>query len=241
MADGPNLVALRDKREQTIEVLSSCYANDLLEIHEFERRVELAEQAESVAALDKLTVDLRVNDIARPDEYQPGTDLVPAASNAISTDVPDDRNMYCILGGTNKAGTWSVPRKLTIWAVMGGAELDMREAVFAPGVTEVKINSLLGGAEIIVPPGLDVEMDGSAFLGGFEDAERTGASSNDPNRPRLRISGFAVLGGVELSERYPGESSREARRRRKRQRKELKAKRRAELKAARRKQLGDGE
>ena len=102
---------------------------------------------------------------------------------------------------------------------MGGAELDFREAALAPGVTEVKVFSLLGGVEVIVPPGLNVECRGIALLGGFEhlaDAEM----HPDPHAPTLRITGLALMGGVHVSVRHSGETSSDARRRRKLERRD---------------------
>lgn len=42
-----------------------------------------------------------------------------------------------------------------------------------------------------------------------------------PAAPTVRISGFALMGGVEVLVRYPGETSRDARRRMKEERKRL--------------------
>jgi hypothetical protein len=103
---------------------------------------------------------------------------------------------------------------------MGGAVLDFREARLPPGTTEVTVFALMGGAQIIVPPGLAVEMDGSAFMGGFEHMERAPAEA-DPERPVLRVSGFVLMGGVAVETRLPGEGERDARRRRRRERKQL--------------------
>jgi hypothetical protein len=112
-------------------------------------------------------------------------------------------------------------------AVMGGLELDFREALLPPGETEVWIFSLMGGAEIIVPPGLTVESDGVAILGSFEHVEDAEVQ-RDPTSPVLRVRGFSVMGGVEISVRYPGESPREAKRRRRDRRKERRRLKRGE-------------
>jgi hypothetical protein len=54
-------------------------------------------------------------------------------------------------------------------------------------------------------------------MGGFEHLTDVAA---DPDAPTLRVTGFAIMGGVEISQRYPGETSRDARRRRRVARKE---------------------
>jgi hypothetical protein len=73
--------------------------------------------------------------------------------------------------------------------------------------------AVLGGAQIIVPPGLSVEVRGSAILGGFAQLDRT-FGSLEPGRPLLRVHGRATLGGVAVEMRLAGESETEAHRRR---------------------------
>ena len=118
-----------------------------------------------------------------------------------------------------------------------------------PGVTEVNIFAIMGGAQIIVPPGVHVDMSGFALMGGFGQSGyappptdpnatvlriggfalmggfgQTGSAPlpTDPNAPVLRIGGFALMGGVEVNIRYPGERPRDARDREKLERKERK-------------------
>jgi hypothetical protein len=82
------------------------------------------------------------------------------------------------------------------------------------------VTALMGGLEIIVPPWLAVECDATAIMGGFEEMDR-GHGEPDPGRALLRITGFAMMGGVSIETRQPGESSRQARKRVKRERKLL--------------------
>jgi hypothetical protein len=100
---------------------------------------------------------------------------------------------------------------------MGGVELDFREALFSPRRDPGLRGAVMGGVEILVPPGVRVETDGFAFMGGFD--EETGGNPESrpraPNAPVLRVSGFAFMGAVEVSSRLPGESVRDAKRRRK--------------------------
>lgn len=70
--------------------------------------------------------------------------------------------------------------------------------------------SILGGADIIVPPGVRVESNGIAILGGFGKGPD---HPTDPDAPTIRINGLVMLGAVSIKERLPGESKREARRR----------------------------
>ena len=59
-----------------------------------------------------------------------------------------------------RQGSWRVPQHPRVVAVMGGIDLDFREAVFCPDVSEVNITSVMGGVAVIVPPQLNVECSG---------------------------------------------------------------------------------
>jgi hypothetical protein len=98
---------------------------------------------------------------------------------------------------------------------MGGALLDFRDVRMPPGTTEVQVAAVMGGVEVVVPPGLRVACDGIGIMGGFEQIGAESASVPD-DAPLLRITGLALMGGVEITERYPGESAGAARKRRKR-------------------------
>ena len=80
--------------------------------------------------------------------------------------------------------------------------LDFRDAQLGPGVTNVYVLAMMGGVEIIVPPGLRVESNGIGIMGGFEHSgPRVDVSSG--SGPILRISGVAIMGGVEIKEKPP--------------------------------------
>jgi hypothetical protein len=213
------MVALRDRREAAIARISDAFARDLVEMDEFERRLTLAHRAESVADLDKLVHDLE----PAKEAAAPSTALAPAHGASLER-VRDRQKLIAIFGGVQRSGTWTPARHIRVVTVMGGAQLDFREAAFPAGVTELSVFSLMGGAQIIVPPNLAVEMEGTAIMGGFDHADRA-PPHLDPDRPLLRVRGFAMMGGVQIETRLPGESEREAHRRR---RSERRARRHAE-------------
>ena len=63
----------------------------------------------------------------------------------IATRVHDAKRVLTICSGTQRQGTWRVPKKLRVVTVMGGTDLDFREAEFGSGVTEVKVTVVMGG------------------------------------------------------------------------------------------------
>jgi hypothetical protein len=77
----------------------------------------------------------------------------------------------------------------------------------------------MGGVEIIVPPGIQVETNGVGLMGGFASGGDV-AETARPDAPVLRIGGLALMGGVEIHVRRVGEGASDARRRRRLERRE---------------------
>ncbi len=75
--------------------------------------------------------------------------------------------VVAILGGASRKGSWEPPARLQVLALMGGVELDFREADLLEGETVVEVLAVMGGVNIVVPPDIDVEASGVGFLGGF--------------------------------------------------------------------------
>jgi hypothetical protein len=201
-----------DVRDRVIAVLSDAFARGTLEVEEFERRVTVAHRSDSVAEIEALLGDL-------PVPATPTAPAAPARTLVPASEVRRSGLALAVMGGTRRIGAWTVPRTLNVVSVMGGSQLDFREARLPAGVVEVRVLSMMGGVEIIVPPQLAVEAEGAAIMGGFEHIERA-PMTPDPAAPLLRVTGLAVMGGVHIETRLPGESAREARRRRKRERRD---------------------
>ena len=144
-----SLVALRDRRQQVIARLSECYADDILEVDELERRLDLAHAARSLAELDQLIADLG------PSATPASTALVPVGTMAIDDPQrPASKKLRVIMGNIERRGRWQVPRTLKARVVMGNAELDLREASLARGETTIDVRVFMGNLELIIPPAL---------------------------------------------------------------------------------------
>ncbi len=210
----PNRALIRraqETRERVIARLSDHFAHDALDVDEFERRVTVAQTSDDPADIEALLADLP--EVGGP--IAPVPAVVPTVVPALLPAERDRDTLYAIFGGIDRRGAWTVPRRMKIVAIMGGAHLDLREARFPPGVVELDVTAVMGGIEIVVPPGLAVQMHGSAIMGGFADVDRAPANP-DPDAPLLRVRGLTMMGGVNVSMRLPGESERGARRRERR-------------------------
>ena len=220
----PPLAALRRRRQQVIDRLTEDFARDLLDVDEFDDRVDRAHQATTIAALDTLVTDLVALEKTAPPITDSQAMQIHPHREIAAYERPERRWAVAIMGGVERKGSWRVPHRLKVVCVMGGAELDFRDVALPPGETEVSVVCVMGGAEIIVPPDLAVECDGVAVLGGFEHSDRA-PPRPDPDMPLLRIKGVAFMGGFSISTRLPGESARQARKREKRERRALESER----------------
>lgn len=204
-------------KQKAIDALCEHFANDNLTVEEFERRVDLAHKAKSTEELRKLLSDLPTGEL--PVKASEPQAPVPARATASvpASRVKERGLMVAALGGVERKGRWIPARQNYAVSIMGGLTLDFREALLPPGETEVWIFTVMGGAEIIVPPGLSVESEGIAILGGWEHRDDA-VVGPDPDAPFLRLRGVALMGGVEVTIRYPGETGREAKKRRRSER-----------------------
>lgn len=208
-----------ERRQQVVEDLMEHFANDVLDLAEFERRLDVANSSSTLEELNGVLTDLPTSTA-----LMRSAKLTPARGGSAvlvaSEDVRAHSLMIAVCGGTSRKGRWVPARRNTAVGVMGSVQLDFREAMLGPGVTEVAVFACLGGVEIIVPPEMAVEVDGIAIMGGFDNETDT-VLNRDPDQPLLRVKGLVVLGGAEIAVRLPGESARDAKKRKRLERREL--------------------
>jgi hypothetical protein len=195
----PKRVLVRERRQQVLEQLSSAFAADQLGLEEYEERVTRAYQTENADGLERLLDDLKPTQLAT-------VAVQPVATNTallVQRDEAQASRAVAILGNLERAGRWTPRSGTRVLAVLGNIELDFREALLPPGVTEIHVRAVLGNIELIVPPNLVVECDGASIAGSFATLHRVPPEGSD-DAPRLRIVGTAVLGNVEIHTRPTG-------------------------------------
>ena len=207
------------EREGAVDRLCAHFARDHLTVDQFEHRLDIAYAAREHAELVALESDLPT--LADPTTAATGLEPYPHVHAGPVVDpsrtVSERDFLVAVMGGAERKGMWTPPKQLTALSIMGGVELDFREASFGEQVTRVTVISLMGGTDIIVPPGVRVEANGVAIMGGFGSGEPAGPV--DPGAPVIKVNGFVMMGGVEIKQRLPGESERQAKKRLKAERK----------------------
>lgn len=83
----------------------------------------------------------------------------------------------------------------SVTAIIGGAEIDLRDAVIMDGAS-LDLTTVLGGVEMKVPDNVQVEISGMPILGGWEDKTRVRREKEEVSV--LKINCLTILGGVEI-------------------------------------------
>ena len=163
---------------------------------DFEDRLVKANEAATKQELLVLVADLP----QLRDENGQTKALAPSSVALNTGQVQDTGTMFNVLGGTSRKGVWRPARNTQAVSVLGGIDLDYTEAEMPPGVTDLNVFCILGGVDIKVPPGLNVEVHGLPILGGVDDnTEPTGS----PDDPVLRIRAVTILGGLNVKTTKP--------------------------------------
>lgn len=172
------------ERNAVVNLLSEHASAGRLTLAELEERVGLAYAARTRAELAELTQDL------------PQTS-VSTRRGKIS------RWFVAIMGGSTRRGKLRLSRRVTAIAIMGGDNIDLREAEIDGDELTITVLAIMGGAEIYVPDSVEVELSGTAIMGGND--ERGSTRAPRPGAPLIRIRSFALMGGVEVW-RLPAEA-----------------------------------
>ena len=85
-------------------------------------------------------------------------------------------------------------RRADLTAIMGGIEIDLRQAGTENGEAVIDVFVLWGGIEIVVPPDWAVTNDITPIMGGAEDS----STGTQQAKHRLRVTGVVIMGGVDI-------------------------------------------
>jgi predicted membrane protein len=105
-------------------------------------------------------------------------------------------NATALLAGLHRTANARDFRGGKLTAVMGGCEIDLRQAAIPGGEAVIDTFAFWGGVEIRVPDTWTVVGKVMPVLGGFED--KTQPPAGGAPSPRLIVRGLAIMSGVEV-------------------------------------------
>lgn len=196
------------ERDAVAHRLREALAEGRLDPDEHSERLDSVYRAKTLGDLVPITQDLPgPNDPlpASPTEFRSPRPVY--GSDRIVDRSPSSSMAFAVMGGADRSGEWVVPKTYVAGAVMGGINLDLREARFIEQETTIWIGTVMGGVGIIVPHDVQVRVHGLPIMGGFGVEGQT-PSVVDPGAPVVHVRGLAVMGGVGVeyrSRKHQGE------------------------------------
>jgi hypothetical protein len=184
-------------RDFVHEILSSAMSSGHLSPVEYEERAGKAVAAKTFGELDALTDDLPVNNLVTQDAVTPRR-----VYNSPTPGVEVITSRIAIMSGSELKGQVAVGSDLNAFALMGGVEIDLREAEFTSDVLTILANAIMGGIEIVVPDDATVTINGMGIMGGF-GGSRNAEGKGKPGGPTITVTGLAIMAGVEVVRRPP--------------------------------------
>ncbi|MFE7269822.1 DUF1707 domain-containing protein [Streptomyces sp. NPDC057623] len=216
--DAPELRASDADRERVAEVLQDALAEGRLDMEEFEERLDATYKARTYGELAPLTRDLPVGAVAVPKvdmvKKSGGSD-VSWAERIVGGEGSSTWGV-AVMSEFQRKGRWTAPKRFDCVAFWGGGTIDLREANFADREIVINCVAIMGGVQVVVPPGVEVVVRGIGIMGSFDHREE--GVAGEPGAPRVIVTGFAFWGGVGVERKRTREQRQELREERRQER-----------------------
>lgn len=183
------------ERNAAVERLSTACAEGRITLGEFGDRSAQAQAARTRHELEALLVDLPPSDIGTqglmPWLESPGTRTEVAADKLSGQST---ERHFSFLGVISRRGRWKLKPNTTTVALIGGSDIDLSQALISDYDVTLKVVSIVGRVEVIVPRGVRVEVRAASLIGG-RDIEVDDATHDSP---MIRLTAFSLVGGVQV-------------------------------------------
>ncbi|GAA0468776.1 DUF1707 domain-containing protein [Streptomyces sp. NPDC046215] len=196
MSELPEMRASDAERDRVAEALREAVAEGRLDMEEFAQRLDAVYKARTHGELEPLVRDLPVPGSATSLAERGAPAPVAEGWADRIGGPPSSTWAVAVMGGFQRRGSWTAPRRFTAFAFWGGGEIDLREARFEDREVVIRCFAIMGGMQVIAPPDLDVQVGGVGIMGGFDDKA---GGPGTPGAPRVRITGLAFWGGVGVA------------------------------------------
>ncbi|MGI8331021.1 DUF1707 SHOCT-like domain-containing protein [Actinomadura scrupuli] len=180
--NAPVIRASDRERDAALQRLQVAFGEGRLTDEEFDERMRAALAARTHRDLDVLFTDLPAD---------AGTDAAAASRTAPPVaGRPVGRFQVAYKNSVRRGGRWRVPERYSALIYKGHCRLDLRAAELDGPVTTIFVVAYKSDVEIIVPPGVRVELSG---FGASAEVHTDPA----PNAPTVVVRGFAYKGSVD--------------------------------------------
>ncbi|OEV04800.1 hypothetical protein AN216_05545 [Streptomyces oceani] len=177
-------------RDRVADILREALAAGRLDADEHSERIDAAYAAKTRGELEPLVRDLPE---ARG-ESKPSANQRPVGAPAGAGDSGETDNVVAIFSGATRKGRWLVGGRVNAFALFGGVEIDLTEAVFERREVVINVTALFGGVDVRVPENVTLTGSGTGVFGAFEVRPN---QADDADAPVVRLRGAAVFGGVD--------------------------------------------
>jgi hypothetical protein len=167
-------------RQAALKGLSQLAIGDGLTLDEYAERAAAMQQAATIDELGAL-------------QKKAG----PAGASAARR----PRWLISVLARIERRGRWRLRDHLEVVAVFTVQTVDLGTAQPEERESVVTIITAFGGATIIAPQGVSLDVSGFALFGGRND--NRAELPPFPGSPHIRIRAFSVFGGVRIEDRAP--------------------------------------
>ena len=204
MSDPDQLRISDADRHRVAELLREAAGEGRLDLEELDQRLEAAYAAKVYADLVPIVADL-------PGSHLPASRLAqpPVRAGTAGGRPLHHESSIAFMGGTTRSGVWEVGDRHTAFAMWGGVDIDLRQAVFTAPETVIYANAIWAGIDVIVNAHTNVIVEGVGIMGSFDQARDKVEAQIGPDSPTVRVKGVALMAGVTVKRKpMPGEERR---------------------------------
>ncbi len=183
-------------RDKILRRLETAYADNKLELDEYEKRLDLAYKAEYIEDLEALVHDF-------PGFHQSDSREVDRYVDKDISDTDDDTKLTIIGDQHLTAEDFSNSRMQSL-SILGDVNIDIRRFRNSEEPVRIKLFSLIGDTRIIIPRGMKIKNRSKSLLGDYELVRNEEQSPQDErfeeSTATCIIEGFSLLGDLSIRE-----------------------------------------
>jgi hypothetical protein len=174
-------------RDAVAHRLQEAFAEGRLDDEEFDLRMRAALTAKLNTELEPLTADLPA-----------GTQRPATVAPAVVSGPKPGRFAIAYKSGIRRGGRWRVPARFSTIVYKGNGRLDLRAAELSAPVTTLIAVAYKSHVDVLVPPGVRVELEGFGVSKGWS-AEEELERLLPADAPVVHVRGIGYKGTIEVS------------------------------------------